>query len=437
MTEVRDHRTNSVNRARIQLELNRAVRSGIVVAIGLLLGLVVAAWIARNIGSTIGQSSQSVSFYVNNANDVVAQSDESRFLGIPAGRISKVTLAGGKAEITATFSTKYGHIYKNATAELRPNTALEDMYIDVTNPGTPSAGLATANTPLPESATDTSVNLDDVLDTFNADDRDSMRALLNNLGNGLADRGADLKEAFVELFPTLQAAGSLSDQLADRATLVKQLVHNTSTLMGDLSQRQADLRSLVSNGSAALTTLDNGSANLNTILADLPGTLSDLKSGLSAVSGVIPSVDTAVQKLDPVAAELPTVLSAVRSLSHDANPAIAALQRPVRKLVPLVETLSPLSKNLSEAVDNLTPQVSTLTKVVGDAVECKTGVQGFFEWNPSLAKYGDVRGQSPRGNVVVGLDSTGVTDSPFETAEKACSAGTPLGGQVVTSGSEH
>jgi phospholipid/cholesterol/gamma-HCH transport system substrate-binding protein len=437
MTEIRDHRTDSINRARIQLELNRAARSGVFVAVALVLGLIVALWVARNIGSTIGQSSQSVSFYVDTANDVVAQSDEVRFLGIPDGRVSNVTMKGNQAVVTGTFATKYGKIYRNATAVIRPNTALEDMYVDITNPGTPSAGLATAAHPLPASATDTSVNLDDVLDTFNADARDSIRTLLNNLGNGLADRGAALKEAFVELAPTLAAAGQLSDQLAGRAQLVRQLVHNTSTLMGDLSRRQADLRTLIANGSAALTTIQSKGTDVNTILEQLPGTLTDLKSSLASVSGVVGHVDTAVQRLDPVADELPTALSAVRSLTRDASPAVRALQKPVQKLVPTVETLSPLSANVESTVSWLTPQVPAFNHLVTELVACRTGVQGFFEWNPSLAKFGDDRGFSPRGNLVVGLQSDGVTNSPFETEEVSCTGNQASGGGVLTAAEEH
>jgi virulence factor Mce-like protein len=437
MTEVRDFRTDRVNRARLQLEITRAARSGIIVVASLVIGALITLWVARNIGSTIGESSQTVSFAVSDANDVVAQSDEVRFLGIPAGRVGGIKMDGTQPVITASFLTRYGHIYRNARAIIRPNTALEDMYLDVTYPGTPSAGLATANDPLPVTATDTSVNIDDVLDTFNADARVSLRTLLNNLGNGLANRGASLQEAFVETVPFLQEAGRLSHELADRTTMIRQLVHNTSTLMGDLSQRQQELRTLVSSGSKALTTLEKGSGNLNATLQELPGTVDDVDTSFVAVSGVLGRVDTALRSLDPVADDLPTSLAAVRSLTADASPAIAALQSPVQQLVPLVQTLSPLAGSLSKTVAALTPQERAFIRAVEDLVSCKTGVQGFFEWNPSLAKYGDERGNSPRGNVAIGVQSSGVLDSPFEYAPQACTTGTAVGGRPTTSADEH
>jgi ABC-type transporter Mla subunit MlaD len=437
MIEVRDYRTEKMNRARLTLELKRALRSRILVAIALVAGGLIALHIARNIGSSLGLSTQTVSFRVNDATDVVAQSDEVRFLGIPAGRITSVTMNGSQPVITASFNSQYGHIYRNAVAVVRPNTALEDMYLDVINPGTPSAGLASSSHPLAASQVDTSVNLDNVLNVFNADARASLRSLLNNMGNGLADRGASLREGFVQAVPFVAVAGRLSQQLADRATLVRKLVHNSAILTADLGANQSSLRQLIGAGSATVVTLQNNAANFNNTLAALPPTLTDLHSSLASVSGVLPDVNTAVRSLYPLAGQLPRSLTAVRRLSAAASPAINALQTPVRKLVPLVQHLVPLSRNLSLTVGRLLPQIPALDKLTGDLAGCPSGVQGFFEWNPSLAKYGDVRGQSPRGNVAFGAQSSGTLTDPFEQAEKACTPGMPLAGTVATTASEH
>jgi virulence factor Mce-like protein len=437
MIDVRDHRAGRLNRARVSLELRRAIGSGIVVVVALVVGLVIAIHVATDIGSSPTTPTQTVAFFVNNATDVVAESDEVRFLGIPAGRISSVRVDGSEPLITAAFDTQYGRIYRNAEAVIRPNTALEDMYIDIVNPGTPSAGVASAAHPLAATQTDTSVNIDDVLDVFNGNVRASLRNLLDNFGNGLADRGASLREAFVEAVPFVQVAGRLSEQLAQRATLVRQLVHNSAILTGDLGRNQGILRQLVSYGSSTLTTFEDGSQNLNDTLSALPPTLSDLQSSLASVSGVLPDVDTAVRSLYPVASQLPTSLTAVRQLSASASPAVRALQTPVSKLAPLARYLVPLSTNLGLAVSRLLPQVPSLNKATRDLAECRTGVQGFFEWNPSLAKYGDERGQSPRGNVAFGAQSTGFLTDPFEQAEQACTPGMPVGGAVPTAADEH
>src|SRR6202043_2487144 len=117
----------------------------------------------------------------------------------------------------------------------------------------------------------------------------------------------------------------------------------------------------------------------------LPPTLSDLHTSLASVSGVLGDFNAAVKSLYPVANMLPTALGAVRRLSASASPAVRALQTPVQRLGPLARYLVPLSANLSVSVNRLLPQVPALDKATTDLAGCRTGVQGFFEWNPSLA----------------------------------------------------
>jgi hypothetical protein len=165
--------------------------------------------------------------------------------------------------------------------------------------------------------------------------------------------------------------------------------------------------------------------------------LTAINSSFAAVRSVLPDVNTAVQRLEPVATALPGALGGLRRLSAAANPAVAALQTPVQRLVPLAESLVPLSANLSTAVGALTPQVGTIDHTTADLVSCKKGVQGFFQWDASMSKFGDVRGPVPRGNVVFGGGSNGVLNGPYEYTPQACTRGFPIGGKVPTLASKH
>jgi ABC-type transporter Mla subunit MlaD len=287
------------------------------------------------------------------------------------------------------------------------------------------------------SRTDTSVNIDDVLGVFGADTRRSLRGLLDDLGNGLADRGARLRTAFVELTPLLQVAGRITGQIARRGPMTQRLVHNTAALTTELRARDRELRALLHNGSAALQTLQDGSGDLDAMLAELPPTLGAIDTSFAAVQGVVGDVDRAVLRLRPVAAKLPDALAAVRRLNAAASPAVAALRRPIERLVPLARVLVPLSAGLRDTVAALTPQVSAIDRTTKDLAVCKKGVQGFFQWDASMSKYGDVRGPVPRGNVVVGAQSSGVLADPNEYAPQACTPGQAIGGRPPTRKDEH
>jgi ABC-type transporter Mla subunit MlaD len=437
MIEVRDRRSDRINRARLSLEFRRAVRPAIVVLAGAAVGLACAAFIVVHVSRTLLTSTYQARFAVDNASGVIAGLDEVRFKGIPAGTITGVQLSGGQPVLTVRIQQSYGPIYRNARAVLRPNTALQDMYLDVVDRGTPDAGRAGSTQTLPSTQTQSSVNVDDVLNTFRSDERVRLRALLNNLGNGLKDRGAGLRTAFVQLVPLLQVAGRISDQLAVRAPLTQQVVHNTALLTTELGRRQQQLRVLLSSGSATLTTLQRGSSDLAATLRELPPTLAAINSSFAAVRGVLPDVNTAVVALYPVANQLPTALAALRRLSASGTPAVRALRAPVQSLVPLAQGLVPLSSNLSAAIAALEPQVATFDRTTSDLAACKKGVQGFFQWNASISKFGDVRGPVPRGNVVFGGGSNSLVNVPNEYTPKACTAGFPIGGRLPTAADEH
>jgi phospholipid/cholesterol/gamma-HCH transport system substrate-binding protein len=437
MIQVRSRLTDRMNRARLALEVKRASRSAVTVVIALAGSLAIGGYIIEHTSATLLASTHQVSFLVNDATAVKPGVQGARFEGIPAGNITNVAIDGSTPMITVTIDTKYGPIYRNARAELRPNTALQDMYLDITDRGTPSAGLADPSNPLPVDQTSTSVNIDDVLNTFNPDVRGSLRTLLDSLGQGLRDRGRALRTAFAELVPFLQVVGRISHQVQDRASITKALVHNAAELTSDLAQRQTELRTLVSRGSVLVRTLQSGSPDLSATLHELPLTLSTINVSFAAVRGVLGDVNRAVTGLYPVADRLRGGLAQVRRLNGSAGPAVHALDAPVGQLVPVARALLPVSGELRRIVTALTPLTHTVDRTTKDLVACKQGVQGFFQWDASLTKFGDVRGPAARGNLALGATASGLVPDPSEFPVKSCTPGPTVGGRVPTAQDLH
>jgi phospholipid/cholesterol/gamma-HCH transport system substrate-binding protein len=435
--DVRASLSDKVNRSRLELEARRAVRPAISVVIALLAALAIFIYIISHVSETLLSATHEVSFAVADATGIVPDVDDLRMRGIPAGQITQVDMVNGQAVVTARLRDEYGRIYKDASAVLRPNTALQDMYLDVLDRGTPAAGVLGPDDVLSETRTDTSVDISQVLNIFNPDVRGRLRTLLDNLGNGLDDNGARLRTAFAELAPLLDVTDRISRQLAERRPMVQRVVHNTGVLMNELGTRQQQLTRLLGDGSATLATLQAGSADLDATVAALPPTLRAIDSSFSAVRGVTGDLDQAVTDLDPVAGKLGGTLSSVRQLDSDLGPAVEKLKAPVHDLVPLARELEPLSASLRDSVHALNPQTATLDRTIKRVAGCKTGLQGFFQWDASMSKYGDVRGPVPRGNVVFGAQSTGVLNDPFEYAPQACTPGKPIGGRVPRREDEH
>lgn len=427
--EVRDRLSQRNGRRRLELEARRGARPLVTVVAGLAIGLLIAGYIATHISKTLFSRTETLSFVVSDATGVVKGVDEVRLKGIGIGRVSDIEIKDERAVITAKVQKKYGAIYRNARVQLRPNTALQDMYLDIVDRGTASAGVLHGSDPLAAGRTEVPVGIDEVLNVFQAPVRVRLQTLLDQLGNGLADHGARLRTAFAQFVPFIDRVGQVSHQLAVRAPMVRRLVHNTAVLSQTLGARQEQLNTLVDSGSATLTTLKDSGGDLGATLEALPPTLRAVDSSFTAVRGVVGDVDGAVRALDPVADALPASLSSLRRLNTSAAPAVRALQTPVQRLVPFTRTLKPLSGELAQAVDALAPQADTVNKVTDDLVRCRKGVIGFFQWNASISKLGDSRAPFPRGNLVAGAQSSSVLNDPDEFFPSSCAPGRPIGGR--------
>lgn len=427
--DVRERMTERFNRSRLELEIKRGRGPFIVTLIGIAIGLACAAWTISNLSRSTLSRTNTVKFAVADASAVVPGRNQVRFKGLAAGDIVKSEYVDGQAVLTVKLQKKFGKVYRDARAELRPDTPLEDMHLDIVDRGTPAAGVANGGTPVAKAQTASQVQIENVLDMFQPGVRDHFRELLANLGGGLEDRGDQLRQAFAVSVPLLAAAGKLGDQLAVRKTRVARLVHNSRELTEALGQREALLRGLIRDGAATVSALQANRGNLNATLAELPPTLSAADTSLTALGGVLGDVDTAVDKLQPAARRLPEGLSAIRTLSKSLGPAVRDLKPPVRQLVPLSSSLVPLSQRLNSAFRTLTPQLPVLDRATSDLVKCEDGVSLFFLWQPTAGVFDDKRGTMLRADVQASALANGNIATPRRSAIESCNGGQVVGGR--------
>jgi phospholipid/cholesterol/gamma-HCH transport system substrate-binding protein len=430
MSDVRDHLTERINRARLKLEVKRALRPLVVVAVGAALGLAFLLIQVNEIAKDTIQGSRELRFAVDDASGVTADSQEVRFKGIPAGTITDVEIENGGPVLTVSVLEEFGPIYRDARATLRPNTALEDMFLDIVDRGTKRAGEATAAEPLRARQTGTSVQVEEILQVFDSQTRTRMGALLRDLGGGLEGRGDDLRESFVKVVPFLQVAARLSEELSERSAKTRKLVSDFSALSGELARRDRELRDLIGEGGRLLRSVADSSGALDATLRELPPALSELDSSFAAVEGALPDVDQALRSLRPVADRLPEGLSALRRLSDTAEPAVRALRQPVRRLEALAQAASPFSSNLARALRSIRPQTGAFNHITRSTAACAyPEIHAFFAWQTSLAKFEDARGVFPRADITVGLGSNpGPLSDPNNVPVEGCAPGLPLGG---------
>lgn len=423
-----------LNRARLRIEVRRALPAIPTLVVGAVLAAVGAAVLFSQLTPTLFKSTREVRLAIDDAYGILGGVDEVRYRGVPAGTISKIDREGTRLVLRVAVRKEIP-LYRDLRAELRPETPLNDMHLDIVDPGTRATGDV-GDDIVPETRTETSVKINDVLNTLRAPVRTRLMQLLDNFGNGLDDRGEALRTAFNAAVPFVANAEQVLAELAARERLTKRLVRNTGVLTEELGNREALLRRLIRDGSATLGTLNDGSSDIDAVLRQLPGVATEAQSSFTAVDLVVRDVDGALVDLAPVARRLPADLATIRRLTKALDPAVASLRTPVRALDPLALTLRPVARDLDRTVAALSPNVGSINKIAASTAKCDKAIAHFFQWNASLSKFGDVRGPIPRGSLAVNVPDSGVEGVRRRDPAENCAGGTTLDGRVPTKADE-
>jgi virulence factor Mce-like protein len=411
-----------LDRQRLALEIRRS--SGAMLALLGLIALSVGciAIILANIGITLPwQSTYSREVAVDNAKGVVT-GDTVRLAGVTVGRITSVKLTDGQPILGIEIAPKYGPLYQNASLDLRPETPLDDMYLDIVSRGSKRAGALGPHQVLAAGRTETPVDISSVLDVFNADTRSRVKQTIDNLGEALGNQGPDFEQALVDLAPFLSAAKQLTAQTAIRQSETRQLVHNFGLITTALASRNTQLRELVASGASTLTELGSHEGSVQAVINQLPATMSQLQATFATLRATENHLDPALTSLEPVAQALPTALSDLTRFSTRATPAFTKLDRPLPVLNDLMHQLSPTAASLRQSFTALSPVPGELNTITQLVVPCEPALADFFQNTLSVGAYSTSLSTIIRGETVVGASSAGGTVQD-QVAPKSCAPG--------------
>ncbi|HWF54547.1 MAG TPA: MlaD family protein [Solirubrobacteraceae bacterium] len=415
-----------LDRERLVLEVKRASGPAAALLVLIIIAIVCVAVILKNIGVSLPwSSSYQRQVLLDNAHGVVPNADTVRLAGVTVGRITGINLRGGRPVATISIDPKYAPLYRNAQLRVRPETPLDDMYLDIVSRGTPSAGALPANDVLPAQRTQVPVDISNVLDVFNANTRAAAKASIDTLGAALGPAGGtSFKQALVELAPFLAAAKRITYETSIRQTETAQLVHNFELLTGALGQRDTQVRQLVASGASTLSELGNNESSVNALVGQLAPTMSQLESTFTTLRATENHLDPAFEALQPVARQLPSGLAGLERFGRAAEPALARLRAPLPNLNLLVSALRPTAAGLRSSFTGLKAFPAQANTITGLVLPCEPALERFFTNTMSVSKYYDRFGVIIRGLVVAGLqDINGAGTS--QTVAQSCVPGAP------------
>jgi phospholipid/cholesterol/gamma-HCH transport system substrate-binding protein len=399
---LRDSESTGLNRARLGLELRRAILPFLVLAGLAVVAVVAAAILLRNIGAqTPFGDYYKVQVAIDDAKGVVTPGQQDvRIAGVSVGEIEAADLSHGKAVLTLSIESKYAPLYRDARLRLRPQTPLQDMYLNIEERGSPEAGEVPDGETLSAERTTAPVDISRVLNVFDRPTRGRFEAMIDEFGRGLTDRGDELRATFVEITPFLRAAQRLSRETAVRRDATRRLVHSLRLMMDELARREAQVARLVSTGSTTFAELERAGDPLDRLLVELPPTIAQLRDTSRTLDWALGELDPALVALLPTADALDPALEALTDLGRAGEPAFGSLRRVTRELLPLAKRTLPLARELERAFRRLGPAAPRLDRTTEAIVPCELALQKFFQSTPSVFKFRDLNASYPRGEAV-------------------------------------
>jgi phospholipid/cholesterol/gamma-HCH transport system substrate-binding protein len=330
--------------------------------------------------------------------------------GVRVGQITGTTLENGQGVLHMSIDpTKLKHVFRDARADLIPNTPLKDMQVNIF-PGTAAAGVLPAGATISLSQTTSPVDADDLLAALDTDTRTYFTSLIANLSGGTAGRARDLRALFTAVGPTTSQLRQIGDLLAARRHALAQVVHNLGVLTRATSQKDAQLRTAVRAGDVTVRALASQDVALRQSITRLPGTLATARSTLTDVGTLANALGPTATALLPTARRLPATLRDAGTLFEGAA-LLPLKQIPpfVKAVLPLAGQLPPLAHDLTAALPPLITSFKLLAYTTNELAYNPGGKNpGFLYWtswfahnSDSFLSTADAHGPVWRGIVIV------------------------------------
>jgi phospholipid/cholesterol/gamma-HCH transport system substrate-binding protein len=325
-------------------------------------GLLLFLWLAFGGPIPLKPKGYRVSASFQEASQLASEADV-RISGVPVGKVKTIENdpRTGRSTVTMELEAKYSPLPSDAKAMLRQKTLLGETYVELT-PGTEQAKKVPEGGSLPEGNVSETVELDEILRTFDPETRDAFQEWMQTQAQAIDGHGRDLNDALGNLGPFAEDAAVLVDILNRQEPAVTRLISNTGVVFEALTERGDQLRELIENSNRVFQTTAQRDRELQEAFIALPTFERESRQTVDRLTQFARDTDPLVTQLRPAARELSPTLRDLSALAPDLeaffreiNPLIDASRRGFPAAEQVLEDLRPLLAQVDPALRQLNP----------------------------------------------------------------------------------
>jgi phospholipid/cholesterol/gamma-HCH transport system substrate-binding protein len=299
------------------------------------------------------------------ATQLATQADV-RIAGVSVGKVVAVAPAtrSNRTHATLQIQNRFAPIPRDTHAILRLKSLLGETYVELT-PGSKRAGMLPEGGHLPDAAVSKTVELDEILSTFDAPTRRAWQTWMQSTAAALHGRGQDINAFFGQLPGFVGHADQLLATLNAQSAGVRRTVSGVGTFFREISARQGQLSGLIRDSNTFFSTTARRNKDLADVFRALPRFERESRLTLPALTAFGRHADPVVRQLQPVASQMTPTFAALERLApefngffHRLGPVITASRQGLPAFKTILADLPPLLDDFQPFLRNANPMVS-------------------------------------------------------------------------------
>ena len=298
----------------------------------------------------------------------LAQEAEVRISGVRVGKVRKVTPNEdtGYTDTVVEIDSRYAPIPKDTRAILRQKTLLGETYVEL-SPGTGTVGAVADGGTLAQGQVSETVELDEILRTFDPQTRRQFSIWLDQQGQAVRGNAEEINAAIANLTPFAEETDDVLAVLRRQSGATRRLVRDTGEVFAALTERQGQLRDLIVNSNRVWEVTARRNAELADTFRILPTFLRESRITTRRVTRFAADTDPLIDQLRPAARQLsPTLIGLdalapdLRGLFQDLGPLVRVSRRGLPATEQVLDNTRPLLARLDPFLRQFTPIVDYL-----------------------------------------------------------------------------
>ncbi|HJQ47065.1 MAG TPA: MlaD family protein [Amycolatopsis sp.] len=306
--------------------------------------------------------------------------------GFPAGKIDAISVQDGKAMIRLALEGDSRPLHDGAQVTVEWKALLGERWIEIKdgpagNAPIPDRGM------IPGKQADP-MNLDQVLAALDKPTRDHLSSLVEQLNTTVAGHEQDANATLRSAGPALLALGQVLGAVGSDGPAIRGLVTQLDTMVGTLSRRDADVRTIIDALSKTTSATVQQRQQLATALQMLPGTLDTANKTLGDVPGTADKAVPLLKDLRPATQQLPAVAQRLSPVLQQVPPLVDKLGPTLASAGQLLDYTPGLLDALHQTVPGLGQTTGYLGPVLNFLRPYTPELAGWFsEWSSIAGNY--------------------------------------------------